>query len=76
MNKKLHNQLTNFINSVSRYLDMEYHPKYYNTFNKDKNLVRIFDFVTGRYLGGNNVPDTAHDIVEFIDKHYSKDKNK
>jgi hypothetical protein len=46
---------------------MEYGSEYYNEFTKDKNLQRMYDFVGGYYLGGNNVPDTARYVVELID---------
>jgi hypothetical protein len=73
MNKKMHSDITTFINKVGDYIYMEYDTKYYKMFTRDRNLCRIFDFVTSHYCGGANVPDTAGYVVEFIDKHL-KDK--
>lgn len=69
MNKKLHEDVNAFFNKVNDYLYMEYDHKYYKIASRDKNLVRLFDFVTAQFLGGNNVPDTARYIVEYITKY-------
>ena len=73
MNKKMHEDITVFMTKVGDYIHMEYKPKYYRIFTRDKNLCRLFDFVTTHYCGGANIPDTAGYVVEFIDK-YMKDK--
>jgi hypothetical protein len=66
MNKKLQKGITDFINKVSEYLYLEYKPKYYREFTKDKNLSSFYDFVGSYYIGGNNVPDTARYVVDLI----------
>ena len=69
MNKKLHEDVNIFFNKVNDYIYMEYDKKYYTIVNRDRNLVRLFDFVTAQYLGGSNVPDTAGYLVEYINKY-------
>ena len=69
MNKKLKNNITEFCNKVNEYIHMEYKPKYYRITTSDRNLLRLFDFVSGQYMGGNNVPDTAGLMIEYINKH-------
>jgi hypothetical protein len=66
MNKKLKNQILNFRNMVGFYLKNEYKPKYY-TYFKDYPL-SIRQIVESYYMGGNNVPDTARVIVEYVKK--------
>lgn len=68
MNKKLHEDITSFMNKVGDYIYMEYNSSYYKHFTRDKNLCRIFDFISSHYFGGANVPDTAGYVVEFIKK--------
>lgn len=69
MNNKLKKNVNAFFDKVNDYLYMEYNHKFYKIATKDRNLVRIFDFVTAQYLGGNNVPDTARYLVEYINKY-------
>ena len=69
MNKKLKTSVNTFFNKVNDYIYMEYDKKYYTIVTREKNLVRLFDFVTTQYLGGNNVPDTAGYVIEYINKH-------
>ena len=66
MNTEVYRQISKFLDNVGSYLYMEYDPVYYSEFTKDKNLQRMYDFVASYYLGGNNVPDTARYVVEFI----------
>lgn len=66
MNKKLKNQILNFRNTVGFYLKNEYKPKYYSYF-KDYSM-SIRHIVESYYLGGNNAPDTAAHIVNYIKK--------
>jgi hypothetical protein len=66
MNKEIFKQISSFLDSVGSYIYMEYDSKYYNEFTKEKNQKRIYDFVGGYYLGGNNVPDTARYVVELF----------
>lgn len=69
MNNKLKKNVNAFFDKVNDYLYMEYNHKFYKIATKDRNLVRVFDFVTTQYLGGNNVPDTARYLVEYINKY-------
>lgn len=66
MNDRLSKKITEFMNSVGEYISMEYKPKYYREYTKDKNLSGFFDFVGSYYMGGSNVPDTARYVVELI----------
>ena len=66
MNDKLNLQITDFMNAVGNYIQMEYKPKYYKEYTNDKNLGGLWDFVGGYYMGGSNVPDTAGYAVEYI----------
>lgn len=50
-----------FLNIVMRYLKMEYEPRYHFLTKDIKNLIRSY------YWGGNNVPETARAIVDYID---------
>jgi hypothetical protein len=72
MNKKLHENVNTFFNKVNNYIYMEYDKKYYKIVTKERNLVRLYDFVTTQYLGGNNVPDTAGYMIEYINKHITE----
>lgn len=73
MNKKMHSDITNFMDKVGDYIYMEYNPKYYKIFTRDRNLCRLFDYVASHYCGGANVPDTSGYVVEYINK-YLKDQ--
>ena len=66
MNNKLSKNVASFIDAVGNYIYMEYKPKYYKEYTRDKNLAKLFDFVGSYYMGGNNVPDTARYVVELI----------
>ncbi len=66
MNDKLTTKIIEFMNCVGEYLLMEYKPKYYEEYRKDKNQSHFFDFVGSYYMGGSNVPDTARYTVEYI----------
>jgi hypothetical protein len=66
MNEKLKNQILKFRNLVGFYLKNEYKPKYY-TYFKDYPL-SIRHIVESSYMGGNNVPDTALFVVDYIKK--------
>jgi hypothetical protein len=66
MNKKLKKGIIDFMNGVSEYIHLEYDPKYYREFTRDRNLSKFYDFVSGYYMGGNNIPDTARYVVDLI----------
>lgn len=74
MNDKLSDQIIDFMNYVGDYLLMEYKPKYYEEYRKDKNQSHFFDFVGSYYMGGSNVPDTARYVVELIKHNYYEPK--
>lgn len=66
MNDKMASNIACFMNRVGDYLHMEYSPKYYKQYTKDKNLAKMFDIISKYYMGGNTVPDTAAYIVRII----------
>jgi hypothetical protein len=66
MNDKISLQITDFMTSVGNYIHMEYKPKYYREYTRDKNLGGLFEFIGSYYMGGSNVPDTARYTVEYI----------
>jgi hypothetical protein len=66
MNEKMAGNIASFMNRVGDYIYMEYKPKYYKEFTRDKNLGKVFDLIGSYYMGGNNVPDTARYFVELI----------
>lgn len=64
MNEIIINQIHTFIESVCKYLELEYDSIYYKTLTDNYN--DYFDFIAGYYMGGNNIPDTARYVVELI----------
>lgn len=70
MNDKLNENISAFISKVGDYIHMEYKPKYYKEYTRDKNLSGLFDFVGSYYMGGSNVPDTARYVVELIKQNF------
>ena len=70
MNKKLIKQLYNFRKRVGWYLRKEYKAKY-SVYYKDYPL-SIQNLVESYYIGGNNVPDTAIAVVEYIRKNINE----
>ncbi len=69
MNKKLDNQIIHFMNLVGRYIVLEYDQKYFEMW-RDKKLLNniLYDFIGSYYLGGNNAPDTARYVIDFLRK--------
>ena len=74
MSNKLKKRVNSFFEKVNDYMYMEYDHKYYKIATRDRHLVRVFDFITAQYLGGNNVPDTAGYLVEYINKYITEFK--
>ena len=72
MSNKLKKRVNSFFEKVNDYMYIEYDHKYYKIATRDRNLVRVFDFITAQYLGGNNVPDTAGYLVEYINKYITE----
>jgi hypothetical protein len=66
MNEKMTNDILMFFNRVGDYINLEYKPKYHKLFFKDGSLNQLFDMVGEYYMGGNNVPDTAGMIVDYM----------
>lgn len=75
MNNKLNQNISEFITKVGDYIHMEYKPKYYKEYTRDKNLSGLFDFVGSYYMGGSNVPDTARYVVELIKMNEREQRN-
>jgi hypothetical protein len=75
MNNKLKKGIADFMNKVSEYIYLEYKPKYYREFTKDKNLSNFYDFVGSYYMGGSNVPDTARYVVDLIKMRNREEKS-
>jgi hypothetical protein len=46
----------------------EYKPKWARLYNSEKTLDEMIQITGQYYLGGNNVVDTAGDIVRFLKK--------
>jgi hypothetical protein len=53
-----------FYNRVKNYLHMEYDSKYYKKL--DLYLGQLIDLIKSYYWGGNNVPDTAAAVVDYV----------
>lgn len=66
MNEKMINDITQFFNNVGDYLGLEYSSKIHSRYFNDKNINDNFDIVGRYYLGGNNIPDTAGMIAEYL----------
>jgi hypothetical protein len=66
MNEKMTNDILMFFNRVGDYIHLEYKPKYHKLFFKDSSLSQLFDMVGEYYMGGNNIPDTAGMIVDYM----------
>jgi hypothetical protein len=52
-----------FFKRVRYYINEEYDKKYF------KSLGEAFHLIKSYYWGGNNVPDTARAVVEYLRKH-------
>jgi len=68
MNKKLDDQIINFMDSVGKYLKMEYDSKYYNQYLDKITLNNLYEFVGSYYLGGSTVPETSRYVVDFMEQ--------
>lgn len=65
MNNQLITNITNFMARVADYIYMEYGDDFHKQYiSYDPQY--IYDFTGSYYLGGNNVPDTARYVVEFL----------
>jgi len=68
MNESLNQAICDFYNSVWKYMKAEYKPKWAKLYNSEKLLDEMIQLTGQYYLGGNNVSDTAGDIVRFLKK--------
>lgn len=64
MNEIMFNDISKFYKEVGNYIKLEYEYKFYKIYIKENN--KLFDFVGRYYLGGNNTPDTAGMIVDYL----------
>lgn len=58
--------ILNFYSAIAEYILFEYKPKYYEYFVDDDNTDTMIELCSKYYFGGNNVPDTAGDIVSLM----------
>lgn len=63
MNSKINKNISDFATLVLSYIRDEYSEKYYKYCKDTKNYKNIHSVISAYYFGGNNVPDTAGDIV-------------
>lgn len=71
MNKKFKKLISSFSNSVNRYIRLEYNKKYYRCYFDNPNICdEVISLITKYYLGGNTVPYTAGQVVDFIKSKY------
>lgn len=63
MNEKLEYKLLEFLDYVEDYVAMEYGDTSM-FWDEDLFFGVIYPMVTSYYLGGNNVPNTAHDLIK------------
>jgi hypothetical protein len=67
MNEKLENKISEFLICVEDYVAMEYSDTYASMFwDEDCFIDVIYPMITSYYLGGNNVPNTAHDLINRL----------
>ena len=69
-NCKLHRAISSFYASVLNYMKAEYKPKWARLYNAQGSLDEMIQLTGQYYLGGNNVPDTAGDIVRLLRNKY------
>ena len=58
--------ILNFYSAVAEYMLFEYKPKYYEYFVDDDNTDSMIELCSRYYYGGNNIIDTAGDIVNLL----------
>lgn len=66
MNEQAKQAICDFYNSVWHYMKMEYKPKWAKLYNAEDTLDEMIQITGHYYLGGNNVVDTAGDIVALL----------
>jgi hypothetical protein len=68
MNESVNQAICDFYNSVWNYMKAEYKPKWARLYNAKNTLDEMIQITGQYYLGGNNVVDTAGDIVRLLKK--------
>jgi hypothetical protein len=63
MNDIMLNDINKFYKEVGNYIKLEYE-EFHKIYTKKNN--KLFDLVGRYYLGGNNTPDTAGMIVDYL----------
>ena len=71
MNQKAQRLVCDFYNDVWRYMKMEYKPKWAKLYNNDDILDDMIRLTGEYYFGGNSIPQTAGDIVDYLKSKYS-----
>lgn len=72
MNQKAQRLVCDFYNCVWNYMKMEYKPKWARLYNRDDILDDMIRLTGEYYFGGNSVPFTAAQIVDFLRSKYGK----
>lgn len=70
MSKPVQQAIYEFHYSVWRYMKDEYKPKWAKLYDAEETLNEMIDLTGQYYLGGNNVVDTAGDIVRLLRNKY------
>jgi hypothetical protein len=70
MNESVNQAICDFYNSVWNYMKAEYKPKWARLYNAEDTLDEMIQVTGQYYLGGNNAPDTAGDIVKLLKRKY------
>ncbi len=70
MNKKSNKLVSKFFKSVSLYIKREYKSRYYRFYNDPVVIDEMLKLTSSYYWGGNNVPNTAGDVVDYIKSKY------
>jgi len=68
MKESVNQAICDFYNSVWNYMKAEYKPKWARLYNAQGSLDEMIQLTGQYYLGGNNVVDTAGDIVKLLKK--------
>ena len=66
MKESVNQAICDFYNSVWKYMKAEYKPKWARLYNAQGSLDEMIKLTREYYLGGNNVPDTAGDIIRLL----------
>lgn len=71
MNKKANKQIASFFQSVSSYIKQEYKSRYYRFYNDPVIIDEMIQLTSNYYWGGNTVPSTAGDMVDYMKSKYN-----